>query len=78
MTSSTVTKPTMLPSFSTTGTARRLYLAIFWATTSWSSRAFTVITRLRMTSDTGWWSSAITRSRRERNPRSLPVPGSIT
>ena len=44
MTSSTVTKPTTLPSFSTTGTASRLYLAIFWATTSWSSRASTVIT----------------------------------
>src|SRR4026207_1513449 len=42
ITSSTVTKPITLPSFSSTGTASRLYFAIFAATASWSSSAFTV------------------------------------
>ena len=52
-TSSTVTKPTTLPSFSSTGTARRLYLAILCATDSWSSSASTVIGRRRITSAIG-------------------------
>jgi hypothetical protein len=64
ITSSTVTKPTTLPSFSSTGTARRLYLAMRWATVSWSSSAATVTGLRRMISVMGRSSSAMTRSRR--------------
>ena len=53
-TSSTVTKPTTLPSCSRTGTASRLYFAILPATASWSSRALTVTGFLRITRSTGW------------------------
>ena len=77
-TSSTVTKPTTLPSFSSTGTARRLYFAILPATASWSSRTLTVTGFRRMTASTGWSSSAITRSRSDTEPRSRPASRSIT
>ena len=78
MTSSTVTKPTTLPSFSSTGTASRLYFAILCATDSWSSSAVTVIAFLRITSVIGLVISAITRSRSEIEPSSRPLSGSIT
>ena len=71
-TSSTVTNPTTLPSFSRTGTASRLYLAIFPATTSWSSRALTVTGFLRITRSTGWSRSAITRSLSETGAEQVP------
>src|SRR5262245_10879894 len=53
ITSSTVTKPTTTPSSSSTGTARRLYLAILLATVSWSSPVWTVTGLRRITSVMG-------------------------
>ena len=78
MTSSTVTNPTTLPSFSSTGTARRLYFAILFATDSWSSSASAVMGLRRITSVRGRSRSAITRSRNESEPSSRPVSGSRT
>ena len=70
--SSKVTMPTMRPSVSTTGRARKLYFDSILATSSWSVSVLTEITFSSMISLTGVSSSAArSRSLTDTAPRSL-------